>query len=142
MASVKTYSAKNITLIFGGAKVHGFAEDDIVSIKPNGDGIQTYVGADGEVGRSLDPDETLEITVTLAQTSSSNDLFSTAYNLDRKTGKGMVPLIIKDLSGTTMVSASQCWVANTPEMKKGKNIESNEWTLHTGQATVFVGGND
>ena len=140
--SVKTYNAKDVLVIVGTKQLSGFGDEDIVSIKPNGEGFQTYVGADGDVGRSTDPDETAEITITLATTSASNDYLSTLYNLDRKTGKGMVPIAIKDLSGSTLCTASQAWIVNFPEVKKGKSISANEWVFHTGQANFFVGGND
>lgn len=142
MSDVTTYRAKDVLVIFGANQLHGFSEEDMVTIKAHGEGTQIYVGADGEVGRSLDPDECLEITIELAKTSKSNDTLSTYYNLDRKTGKGLVPIMIKDLSGTTLVVAKQAWIANVPEMKYGKKINSNSWTIHTGPAEAFFGGNN
>lgn len=141
-AGVKTYDPKNIVVIVGTERIHGFSEDDIITVAPSGDGTAKYVGADGEVGRSIDPDETVEITITLAQTSASNDTFSAMHQLDRATGKGLVPFVLKDLTGSTLVAASQCWVANLPEAKKGRQIDTNEWTLYTGKADVFIGGNE
>ena len=140
--SVKTYNPKDLVVIFGTEKLHGFSEDDMITIKPSGDGTIKYVGADGEVGRSIDPDSTLEISISLASTSASNDTLMSYYELDRETGAGMVPLAIKDLSGSTVVAASQAWVKNVPEAKKGRKIDTQEWTIYTGQATTFIGGND
>lgn len=142
MRDVTTYRAKDVLIIFGASQLHGFSEEDMVAIKPHGEGTQIYVGADGEVGRSLDPDECLEVTIELAKTSESNDVLTNYYNLDRKTGKGLVPLMIKDLSGTTLVAAKQAWVTNVPEVKLGKKINSNSWTIHTGAAEVLFGGNN
>jgi hypothetical protein len=139
--SVKTYDPKNLVVIFGLERIHGFSEDDMITVKPNGDGSTIYVGADGEVGRSIDPNGTFEVTISLAQTSASNDTLSTYRELDRATGKGLLPLAIKDLSGTTVFTASQAWVKNLPEAKKGKSIDANEWTIYTGNADAFVGGN-
>ena len=62
---VLTYNPKNLLVIFGAEQLHGFSEDDVITIAPNGDGTQIYVGADGEVGRSIDPNQTYEITITL-----------------------------------------------------------------------------
>ena len=112
MSGVLTYNPKNLLIIFGAEQIHGFSEDDVITIAPNGDGTQIYVGADGEVG-------------------------------NRATGAGLLPLLIKDLSGQTLFSAEQAWVANMPEASYGRSIDSREWTLYTGQVTApIIGGNN
>ncbi len=143
MADVKTYDPKKVIVIFGGRALSGFAEDDMVTIKPLGDGMQIYSGADGEVGRSVDPNQTFEVTVALATSSESNTYLSNCYNKDRATGKGMAPLIIKDLSGETLFFAKQAWPQNFPESKRGRKIDNQEWVFNTGQVTnPIIGGND
>lgn len=137
---VKTYNPKDIVVIAGFQQLTGFAEDDIVEVKPRGDGIVPYDGADGEVGRSIDPNDCLEITVTLAQTSESNDILSSLYDLDKNTGNGMFPFAIKDLSGSTLISATQAWVKTYADAKIGRKIDTRQWTIHTGKADVNIGG--
>ena len=130
---MKTYDPKKIIIIFGVRRLTGMSEDSIVSIKPNGEGLQTYVGADGDVARSLDPDATYEVTVSLNTTSNSNDYLSNMYNYDRETGNGIAPLLIKDLAGTTLFSAPEAWVSNMPEASRGLTVDTQEWVFHTGQ---------
>ena len=140
---VLTYDPKKHIIIFGAKQITGFADDSIVSIAPSGEGFQKYVGADGEVGRSIDPNETFEVTISLATSSKSNEYFSEMYNIDRKTGAGMLPLMIKDLSGATMFFAEQAWVQNFPEGGRGRTIDTMEWVLDTGQVNdPILGGND
>ena len=142
MAGVLTYDPKKVQVIFGARQLSGFADDSIVSINPHGEGMQLYVGADGEVGRSIDPDHTLEITVSLATTSQSNTYLSRVYNQDRVTGKGMLPLLIKDLAGDTLFFAKEAWVSNFPEGGRGRTIDTQEWTIQTGQVdNPIIGGN-
>lgn len=143
MSDVLTYNPKKNKIIYGGRQLTGFAEDDMITIKPLGDGMQIYSGADGEVGRSIDPNQTYEVTVSLATSSKSNDYLSSQFNKDRSTGNNMLPLIIKDLSGSTMFFAKQAWVQNFPESKRGRKIDSQEWTFNTGQVeNPIIGGND
>lgn len=142
MAEVKTYRAKDVMVIYGAKQLHGFSEDSVVSVKPHGEGAQLYVSADGEVARSMDPDKTLEITVTLAHTSESNDYLSKLYEMDRETGKGLLPISVKDLSGRTLAQASEAWITNHAEVKRAKNISEQEWVFNTGKASFTVGGND
>lgn len=140
---VLTYDPKRIMVIFGGRQITGMSEDDIVSIKPLGDGMQIFVGADGEVGRSIDPNMSYEVTISLSRVSKSNDYFSSCFNLDRATGTGVFPLLVKDLSGSTLFSAAQAWVTNMPEAGKGRTIDTQEWTLNTGAVEApIIGGND
>ena len=137
---VLTYDPKKVAVIFGAHQITGFSEDDIITVSPSGEGMQKYVGADGEVARSVDPNETFEITFSLASTSRSNTYLSNMYNLDRVTGKAMVPLLIKDLSGDTVFAAEQAWVQNFPECTKGRVVETQEWTIDTGQVRMPVAG--
>ena len=138
---MKTYDPKKIIIIFGVRRLTGMSEDSIVSIKPQGDGLQTYVGADGDVARSLDPDATYEVTVSLNTTSNSNDYLSNMYNYDRETGNGIAPLLIKDLAGTTLFSAPEAWVSNMPEASRGMTVDKQEWVFHTGQVEdAIIGG--
>lgn len=138
---MKTYDPKKIIIIFGVRRLTGMSEDSIVSIKPNGEGLQTYVGADGDVARSLDPDATYEVTVSLNTTSNSNDYLSKMYNYDRETGNGIAPLLIKDLAGTTLFSAPEAWVSNMPEASRGLTVDTQEWVFHTGQVEdAIIGG--
>ena len=142
MAGVTTYNAKDVIVVMGAHQVHGFSDDTMVTIAPHGDGFSLYVGAQGEVARNVDQDETCEITFSLAQTSSSNDFLSALHLADKKIGKGMVPLAIKDLSGTTTFYAAQAWVTQLPEKSMGKEVTNVDWTINTGKATTFLGGNN
>ena len=143
MSDVLTYDPKKNIIIYGGRQLTGFAEDDMITIKPLGDGMQIYSGADGEVGRSVDPNRTFEVKVSLATSSKSNDYLSECYNKDRRTGSYMLPLTIKDLSGSTLFSAKQAWVQNFPESKRGRKIDNQDWTFNTGQVNdPVIGGND
>lgn len=143
MSDVLTYDPKKNIIIYGGRQLTGFAEDDMIIIKPLGDGMQIYSGADGEVGRSVDPNRTFEVKVSLATSSKSNDYLSECYNKDRRTGSYMLPLTIKDLSGSTLFFAKQAWVQNFPESKRGRKIDNQDWTFNTGQVNdPVIGGND
>lgn len=143
MSDVLTYDPKKNIIIYGGRQLTGFAEDDMITIKPLGDGMQIYSGADGEVGRSVDPNRTFEVKVSLAASSKSNDYLSECYNKDRRTGSYMLPLTIKDLSGSTLFFAKQAWVQNFPESKRGRKIDNQDWTFNTGQVNdPVIGGND
>lgn len=138
-----TYDPKKVIIIYGNKQLTGMAEDDMVTVKPLGDGATQYVGADGEVARSMDPNQTYEVTVNLAGTSKSNDYLSKIYNLDRVTGKGCLPLMVKDLSGTLLLSAAEAYIQNMPETGRNRQISSQAWVFNTGKVdNVIIGGNN
>lgn len=140
---VLTYDPRKVVVIFGNSQITGFSEDELITITPHGEGMQLYSGADGEVARSIDPDHTFEVTLHLATSSQSNTYLSNAYNTDRVTGQYIQPLLIKDLSGQTMFSASQSWVANFPESTRGRTIDTHDWVLQTGNVdSPIIGGNN
>jgi hypothetical protein len=139
-----TYDPKKVIVSFGGVEIHGFGESAMVSIAPMGDGTGSVVGCDGDVVRTISPDRRNEVTVTLLQSSSSNDYLSTIYARDQSQGDGVLPLIIKDLSGRLTFFDSLAWITNIPEAARTNNASDGEveWVLHTASATTFIGGHD
>ena len=83
---------KKVLVIFGARQLKGMAEDSIVASA--GRRFADFRGADGEVARSLDPNATFEVTVSLSTASTSNEYLSNMYNYDRETGNGIAPLMV------------------------------------------------
>ena len=137
-----TYDPKKNLIIFGGVEIKGFAEDSAIEAEPLGDGITSVVGCDGETTRSLDPNQNWKVTITLAASSKSNDFLSATHIADRNTGKGILPLLFKDLSGRTTFFASQAWITKMPNITRQKAAGEAEWVIETGPADVYVGGNN
>ena len=139
---VLTYDPKKVITVVGNQTITGYAEDSLITIAPHGEGMQLFVGADGEVARSIDPDSTFEVTIHLSNASKSNTYLSKLYNADRATGQFIVPLLIKDMGGDTLFSAGQAWVANFPEANRNRTIETQDWVIQTGPVeNPIVGGN-
>ena len=141
---MSTYDPKKVIVLFGGVEITGFAEDSIISIKPLGDGITSVVGAHGEVIRTLSPDNRHEVSFKLLQSSASNDVLATIHQRDKRIGDGVLPLVVKDLSGRMTFVDSQAWIVNNPEVSRTNKAEdgSPEWVLNTAGGILFPGGND
>lgn len=133
---VKTYNPKEVTVAFGNHIVTGFADDSFISIEQNGDGITKVVGCDGEIARSISPDGTYKVKISLLQTSGSNSVFQNAYLLDRETGDGLQPLLIKDLKGGMVFSTDAAWVIKSVSRTYGNKQNNREWELETGDADL------
>lgn len=139
---VNTYDPKKVIITFGGVPLTGFADGTFVQIDPSSEFATKKVGADGEVIRSLSNDFTHTIQITLSQTSASNNYLSTCANIDKLSGKGMLPLSIVDLNGTTVHFWAQAWISQEPSETYEKESGDRQWTFETGQeATAVIGGN-
>lgn len=143
MASVRTYNPSRIVIIVHGLPMTGYADGTFVNITMPSDGITTSVGADGEIARAINPDRRCTVTITLQQTSPSNDFLSTIFNMDILTCGGHVaPILIQDLCGETLFSASSCWVVKPADVEFSKEISNRAWQLQTGNPAFYtVGGN-
>ncbi len=136
------YDPKKVVVTFCGVPITGYANGSFIKIEPAEDGFKKHVGADGEVSRSKVNDETCNVTLTLSQTSKSNGTLSGQYQLDRKSGKGKGPLLIKDLLGATVLFAKVAWIRKQASVDFGDEINSKEWLFDTGKASFVNGGNE
>lgn len=138
---VKTFDPQKMTVIVAGNILTGFAPNTIVEMDFAEDSVETVVGADGEYSRVIKRNESAEITISLQHTSPSNDVLSALHDLDKATGLGYGPALIKDESGRAVAGSEAVWVKKKPPFKRGTGIETNEWVLGCGKAYCHLGGN-
>lgn len=142
MPQVKTYDPKSINITIGSHIVTGYAEDTFLSIEQTGDGTVASSGADGEVARSLSHNPLHRLTLTLQQTSETNDYLSDLLRQDRASGGGgVVPLQVRDLRGTSVFAASQAWVVKWPNREYAAEVGEREWEIDAVETENYVGGN-
>ncbi len=140
-----TYDPSDILLVVANIPITGYGDGTFVRIEEQSDGITSYVGADSEVARSISPDPRVRITVTLMQTSTSNDVFTGLYAADRLgSGSATFALLLKDLRGTTLFASSQAWIMKMATINFAKTADQHrEWTIEAvrvGTAMYVVGG--
>ena len=142
MADVKTYASDRVAVTFGAHSVKGMKKDTFVLIEQMADGITSQAGADGEVARSMSADKRCKVTLTLQQTSQSNNVLNAFHDADIASGGAMtLPLMIKDLRGDTLFMAGEAWIVKKPNSEFGNEVGSREWVFETASATYTVGGN-
>ena len=143
MAAVGFYNADLYVISLGGVRIQGFADGEFANIKPTRPKFERVVGVDGEVARARNSDRTVEIKLMLLQTSASNLYLSTLLqmDMDAPNGAGVVPLLMQDISGNSVVTADQAWVVDFAELSYDRGVKTTEWTIHTGMAIYVAGGN-
>jgi hypothetical protein len=141
--SVKSYSPDKVTIIFGGAIIQGFADGTFVTVARDNPMFNSGTGADGEGFRAKSNDQSGTITITLLQTSLSNDALSALHALDEATGDGVSPFLMKDNSpiGRTICSAETAWIEKYSDVEYAREVTNREWVIKTDKLNMFVGGN-
>jgi len=135
-----TFDPKEVSIIFGEFILRGFSESK-VSVSRSNPAWELVVGADGEATRVKSNDRSGTVTVTLQQSSPSNDDLSTLALVDELSNAGLRPLYIKDNLGTSLFTAVSAYVEQIPEASYGKTQSDRVWTIRTDNLIAFLGGN-
>lgn len=141
---LKVYDPSEVLVQFGAITVEGYADGTFVVIEDDEDAYSMQVGTDGEAVRSKSNNRGATITITLLQSSSSNDLLSAQHNLDRLSsgGKGIAPLLIKDNNGLAIYTAETAWIQKRPSAEFAREATSREWVLRTNNLIPIDAGNN
>lgn len=138
----KTFNPKDVVVIFGAAIISGFADGTFIEAERSEDAFTMSSGADGEVTRVGSANRSGTVTLTLAQSSASNDVLSLIAKGDELSGTGVLPLNIKDANGRTTIVSAFGWIRRVPSTSFSKDIETREWIIDCDRLQIFVGGNN
>ena len=136
-----TYDVSQVAVIVGGVPLEGFSDGSRVTVEFDEQQFTKVTGSDGLTTRSKSNNYAGNVTVTLQQSSRSNDVLSGLWNADRVSNSGVVPILIKDNSGRTLWAAEHAWVQQMPSQDFAKEVSDRAWILDTDKLTGFSGGN-
>lgn len=134
MDGIMTYNSSKVKIALGTHSVTGYAEDSFVVIEPIDGSVTSKAGCDGEIVRSVDPNERFTVKLTLLASSPTHKFLMNMYKKDKKDGTGIFPILVNDLTGKEKFSANKAWVTKLPSKTNGKESQNKEWALETGQA--------
>ena len=138
MESFYTFDPCQISVIFNGAIICGFADNDFVEISYDVENMfSDHCSIDGQVTRIKNNDKRGTVVLKLNSTSSSNKVLSTMAQVDQKTQTAAGAILIKDQKGETVVTGANCWIAGWPKATIGKEIAVREWRIRVAQLEVF-----
>lgn len=140
MGRTTTYDFKRVVLTVAGHIVSGYADGTGITIAYTEDRWTPQTGSDGDFTRSRNNNNEGSITITLQQSSLSNDFLAGLELLDSQTNAGLVPVLLKDLNGSTVAMADKAYVQSVPEAEFGREAGERQWVLYTGNLQMFVGG--
>jgi hypothetical protein len=139
--AVKTYDPKQVTLIVGGKIVTGFTDGTFILAERNENMFNLKVGVDGIGTRAKSNNQSGKLTITLHQSSNSNDDLSALASADELSNTGAVPVLMKDSSGRTIVTALTAWIQKYANAEFAKEVANRVWVMETDQLIIFDGGN-
>lgn len=142
MSTISSYSPSDVTITVAGIySVTGYAEGTFVRLTKDTQQVNTIRAMDGTMSRVKSPDTGWKVEITLAQSSSGNDIFSTLWNVDRVTSMGKFPLMVKDGSGSTLFMAATAWIEQIPDITFSNKLEDRVWVLGATDVIANIGGN-
>lgn len=137
--TVNTYSPKDVSISFGGYPLAGW---DSITISRNAPSFVTVRGIRGKHTRIPSGDTSATITVSILQTSPSNDVLSEVHALDLQYGTGRLALTLKDSSGKSVFSSDEGYIVAYPEVVFSGGFEYRSWTIYCQTTKSYVvGGN-
>jgi hypothetical protein len=139
--SVKSYDPANVSLVFAGIIVEGYADGTFVTAARSNPSFSLKVGSSGEGARAKSNDKSGTVTFTLMQSSKSNDELSAQALLDELSGDGIGAFLMKDNQGTTLCSAETAWLQKPADAEYAKEISDRQWVIETDVLNMLVGGN-
>lgn len=139
MPKLHQYSADFVDIIYGAVTVVGYAEK-FIEVEFEEDDFKKMVGSLGDVTRSRLLNRSGKITVTLLDSSESNDALMAYAVTDRRTGLGAKEFIMLDRSSNTEVRATQTWVMKIPKVERGKEAGTTVWVFEAAFLEMNIGG--
>jgi hypothetical protein len=141
--ALRQYDPAKVLITLGNDLLSGYADGTFLNVEQNEDSYTLQMGTDGEGTRTRTNNESARITVTLMQSSASNDVLSALHELDKAIGfgAGCVPLLIKDFSGRSIFSAEKAWIVKPPSSEFGREATGREWMIETDKLIGFTAGN-
>lgn len=139
--AVKTFDPKQVALIFGGQIMEGFGEGTFIAVDRNEDAFALAIGSDGSGTRTKTNNRSGTFTLTLQQSSPSNDVLSAFALSDEASNGGIFTGLMKDNSGRSINAGETCWIKKFPTQEMSNETSNREWVIETDNLEVFVGGN-
>lgn len=138
--AIKVFDPNQTSVVAGVSPIQGFAEDSMLSIETEDAKYGITSDAHGDVTRFRQNKNIAKVTLTLTQSSPSNDVLSSFLEADRKSNAGVFNFMIKDNSGTTLFTSVNAYVEKQATVEFGNDNKNREWTIICINPSNFVGG--
>lgn len=143
MADGGTLDIQALDLVIGAHLVRGKANGQWLAFNPTRDRVAMNVGIDGEGFFIKNADRSATFSITLQQSSDSNDWLMAAFlAADAAPGGLLYPIMFSDIrsGGRTAVAGARAAILNWAPGTWSDGGEVRVWTLSTTRLEVYIGG--
>lgn len=139
MSRVYTYDPSQVKLNIAGYIITGMMD---VTVSPNKPAFTIKQGIRGRNTRVNSRDTSAELTISILQTSISNDILSAIVESDRQLMTGRLEVSLTDASGTTFVASDEAFVESIPSAQFGREMQNRSWKIcMLSTKGAIIGGN-
>jgi len=144
---VATLSPIDVTVVISQSGfthvVSGYMEDSNITVERGSDSYEKHTGIDNKTSRIYKADKSGMITLSLAQTSVSNDVLDLLQRNDAaaRNSSGLFSITVKDASGRSVYHSLEAWVGVVPNSAFGSGMQGREWQIQAAEMTSIIGGN-
>lgn len=136
---LRAFDPKQVKVRVADVNIVGFSEEKVTVERAN-NSWELNVGCDGEATRVKSNDLSGTITLTLQQTSPSNDFLTTVFYNDQNNDE-CVKIEIVDTSGKSKIIAEKAWVEKMPDATYAKSHSDRQWVFRTNNVAYYLAGN-
>ena len=138
--TINTYSPKDVILSIGGYQLTGWQS---INITRSAKSFQVIKGIRGKNTRVPNKDTSATITISLLQSSASNEVMSWILDSDVSEGTGRIALTLKDKSGSSVFSSVEAYITGYPTASFTGQFEYRQWELFCQTTSTYtIGGNN
>jgi hypothetical protein len=137
---VATYNSAKVSANVNGVPISGFAKGSKVKVTRNQDSFSLDVGGDGEGCWNKGNDRSGKIEMRLMYSSLSNAYLTGLMQFDELTGKGLVPIGVRDASGASAAFASKARIVKPPEADWQDKPGEVTWVFESHDVTILLMG--
>lgn len=122
-------------------QIGGYSEDSIVNIEWTTPRYSLYTGADNTGTRVFNASNSATLTVSLQQTSASNDVLSQLFNNDGRNSDGLFSVQVKDTSGRSIYFSDSAYIGVRPNAGYSNSMMTRDWVIQAFNLEGYAGGN-
>ena len=139
--AIETYSPVDVLMNVNHNALFEFSDGDMVTVEMPDGSFKTSIGADGFGARGEIASRMIRFTLTLQQTSPSNDYLASLLRADEFTKTSTFPVELMDGRGRTICGANEAYIVGKPEAGFKKDMETRKWVIEAVAGEMNVGGN-
>ena len=125
MPAIGVYDAKKVSVMVGGVRITGFAQNSFVTAKKDEEAVKTHVSAQGDVGVAINNNSLGTITIKLNQTSPSINYLVNLAN----TNQMVDAWVYSNNDVVEKGGGTQAQVIKTPEISFGSEITERDFEI-------------